>query len=102
MTTRIAKIKNKWFAHANHILFEQTLNGGLDVLLGDRGLNGFLQGQSRGIDAFHMGEACIEQLLDYFFRYPDYVLFRCGLLSYAVLVKGDAAQLARLTERGLT
>ena len=60
VTTRIAKIKNKWFAHANHILFEQTLNGGLDVLLGDRGLNGFLQGQSRGIDAFHMGEACIE------------------------------------------
>ena len=44
-------------------LFEQALNGGLDVLLGDRGLNGFLQGQSRGIDAFHMGEACIEQLL---------------------------------------
>ncbi len=44
----------------------------------------------------------VEQLLDYFFRYPDYVLFRCGLLSYAVLVKGDAAQLARLTERGLT
>lgn len=43
----------------------------------------------------------VEQLLDYFFRYPDYVLFRCGLLSYAVLVKGDAAQLARLTERGL-
>ena len=43
----------------------------------------------------------VEELLNYFLRYPDYILFRCSLLSYAVLIKGDAGQLSQLTERGV-
>lgn len=43
----------------------------------------------------------VEELLNYFLRYPDYILFRCSLLSYAVLIKGDAGQLPQLTERGV-
>ena len=43
----------------------------------------------------------LEGLLDYFLRYPGYILFRCSLLSYAALVMGDAENLPELTERAL-
>ena len=40
-------------------------------------------------------------LLNYFLRYPDYILFRCSLLSYAVLIMGDADDLDELTRRSV-
>lgn len=40
-----------------------------------------------------------ESLLNHFLNYPDYILFRCNLLSYAVLIKGDAESLPRLTDK---
>jgi len=43
----------------------------------------------------------LDGLLDYFLRYPDYILFRCNLLSYAVLVMGDADNLEELTQRSV-
>jgi len=42
-----------------------------------------------------------EGLLNYFLRYPDYILFRCNLLSYAVLIKGSAEELSELTRRSV-
>ena len=42
-----------------------------------------------------------EGLLDCFLRYPDYLLFRCSLLSYALLVKGGRDSLEGMTERGV-
>ena len=42
----------------------------------------------------------LEGLLDYFLRYPDFVLFRCSLLSYAALIKGGG-NLQELTERSV-
>ena len=43
----------------------------------------------------------LDGLLDFFLRYPNYILFRSGLLSYAVLIKGDGETLEDLTRRGL-
>ena len=43
----------------------------------------------------------LEDLLDYFLRYPGYILFRSGLLSYAALVMGDAENLSERTDRAL-
>jgi len=40
-----------------------------------------------------------EELIEYFLRYPDYLLFRCSFLSYAVLIKGAADKLPQLTQR---
>lgn len=45
--------------------------------------------------------AALDALLDYFLRYPGYVLFRSGLLSYAVLMMGDKDALKGLAERAL-
>ena len=43
----------------------------------------------------------LDGLLDYFLRYPGYILFRSSLLSYAALIMGDSADLADLTDRAL-
>ncbi len=40
-----------------------------------------------------------ESLLNHFLQYPDYILFRCNLLSYAVLIKGDSDRLPQLEEK---
>ena len=40
-----------------------------------------------------------ESLLNRFLQYPDYILFRCNLLSYAVLIKGEYEDLSRLEEK---
>jgi len=45
--------------------------------------------------------AVLDGLLGYFLRYPDYILFRCSLMSYAVLVLGDADDLEELTRRSV-
>ncbi len=42
-----------------------------------------------------------ESLLDCFLRYPDYLLFRCGLLSYALLIKTGKDRLEAMTERSV-
>lgn len=42
-----------------------------------------------------------ENLLDCFLRYPDYLLFRCSLLSYALLIKGSRDSLDAMTERSV-
>lgn len=43
----------------------------------------------------------LDGLLDYFLRYPGYILFRGSLLSYAALIMGDAENLTELTNRAL-
>ena len=40
-----------------------------------------------------------ESLLNHFLQYPDYILFRCNLLSYAVLIKGESDRLMQLQEK---
>ncbi len=40
-----------------------------------------------------------DSLLNSFLQYPDYILFRCGLLSYAVLIKGDIDRLPELEKK---
>lgn len=41
----------------------------------------------------------MESLFGHFMQYPDYIIFRCNLLSYAVLIKGDLERLPGLTDR---
>ena len=41
----------------------------------------------------------MESLFGHFMQYPDYIIFRCNLLSYAVLIKGDLESLPKLTDR---
>lgn len=43
----------------------------------------------------------LDGLLDYFLRYPGYILFRSSLLSYAALIMGDSEDLEDLTARAL-
>lgn len=43
----------------------------------------------------------LDALLEFFLRYPGYLLFRSGLLSYAVLMMGDGETLDNLTRRAL-
>ncbi|MBP5655430.1 MAG: response regulator [Clostridiales bacterium] len=40
-----------------------------------------------------------ESLLNQFMQYPDYILFRCNVFSYAVLIKGDEESLKRLEDK---
>jgi len=40
-----------------------------------------------------------ENLLNHLLQYPDYIIFRCNLLAYAVLIKGDSESLPRLEEK---
>ncbi len=42
-----------------------------------------------------------EGLLDYFLRYPDYLLFRCSLMSYAVLIKSSLEQADAMTAKSV-
>ncbi len=41
----------------------------------------------------------MESLIGHFMQFPGYILFRCNLLSYAVLIKGDLDRLPQLTDR---
>ena len=43
--------------------------------------------------------AVTEKLLNSFLQYPDCIIFRCNLLSYAILIKGDNESLGRLVEK---
>ena len=49
----------------------------------------------------YSGEASgvTESLLNQFLQYPDYIIFRCNLFSYAVLIKGDDDSLKRMEEK---
>ena len=40
-----------------------------------------------------------ETLLNQFMQYPDYIIFRCNLFSYAVLIKGDEEGVKRMEEK---
>ena len=40
-----------------------------------------------------------ESLLNQFLQYPDYIIFRCNLFSYAVLIKGDEESVKRMETR---
>ena len=40
-----------------------------------------------------------EGLLNHFMQYPDFIIFRCNLLSYAVLIKGDQDHLPQLCDK---
>lgn len=41
----------------------------------------------------------MENLFGHFMQYPDYIIFRCNLLSYAVLIKGETERLPQLADR---
>lgn len=60
-----------------------------------------VQGSNEGSAYSEPAAVVLEGLLNYFLRYPDYVLFRCNLLSYAVLVRGDEKNIDELTCRGV-
>ncbi len=58
--------------------------------------------QSQNGTAYSESAATVlDGLLNYFLRYPDYVLFRCNLLSYAVLVMGGSENIDELTKRSV-
>lgn len=40
-----------------------------------------------------------DELIQYFLRWPEYILFRCNLMSYAVLIKGSPERQEELTNR---
>lgn len=40
-----------------------------------------------------------ESLLNQFMQYPDYIIFRCNLFSYAVLIKGDDESVKRMEDK---
>ncbi|MCR4670931.1 MAG: response regulator [Saccharofermentans sp.] len=40
-----------------------------------------------------------DSLLNQFMQYPDYIIFRCNLFSYAVLIKGDGESLKRMEDK---
>lgn len=44
-------------------------------------------------------DAVLERIMNNFLRYPSYILFRCNLRSYAVLIKGSGEELGTLTDR---
>lgn len=44
-------------------------------------------------------ETVVERILNYFLRFPNYILFHCNLRSYAVLVKGSINEIDALTTR---
>ena len=42
-----------------------------------------------------------DEVLHYFLRHPEYLLFRWNASSYGVLIRSEAAQIGELTEKGL-
>lgn len=40
-----------------------------------------------------------DALIEYFLRWPEYILFRVNLMSYAILIKGELDRLEELTNR---
>lgn len=56
--------------------------------------------RSNGAEAFSEPEAKLrDALLEHFLKYPEYILLRWNLTTYAVLVKGDAARMGGLVAR---
>lgn len=82
-------------------IYEQAEKLQLDLSAGGYNFIVFTMQDARETAYSAATAAVLDNLLNYFLRYPDYILFRCGLLSYAVLIKGDAEQLPALTERGV-
>ncbi len=41
----------------------------------------------------------LEELMGFFLRYPEYLLFRCNLMTYAVLIKGAQETIGEISER---
>ncbi len=41
----------------------------------------------------------LEELMGFFLRYPEYQLFRCSIMTYAVLVKGTEENILEISER---
>ena len=40
----------------------------------------------------------LEELMGFFLRYPEYLLFRCNLMTYAVLIKGTPDNIAEISQ----
>ena len=59
-----------------------------------------LPGQSGKTETFSEPEAKLrDALLEHFLKYPEYILLRWNLSTYAVLIKGDTARMGELTDR---
>ncbi|MFR1990390.1 MAG: hypothetical protein ACLS3C_10150 [Oscillospiraceae bacterium] len=58
--------------------------------------------QSRGTAEYSQTLAeRLEELMAYLLRYGEYLLFRCNLMTYCVIVKGSAARLDEAVRRCL-
>ena len=56
--------------------------------------------ESAGDNAYSASASqVLDELLNYFLRYPNYILFRSSLFSYAVLITGDSDAIGDLTGR---
>ncbi len=56
--------------------------------------------QSAGGNAYsETASVVLDDLLNSFLRYPNYILFRCSLFSYAVLITGDSDAICELSDR---
>ena len=59
-----------------------------------------LPGQSGKTETFSEPEAKLrDALLEHFLKYPEYILLRWNLSTYAVLIKGDTARMGELIDR---
>lgn len=58
-----------------------------------------LQSSSAGVEYSEKLARLQEELLQFFFCYPEYALFRWNLMTYAVLIKGEPADLDALTQQ---
>ena len=79
------------YEQANQLHLDIAANGYNIVIFSIRDLN-----QSTYTDE---AAKVTESLLNHFIQYPDYILFRCNLLAYAILIKGDSDKIQRLQDK---
>ena len=105
----------KYESYSRRAFFERLVEGSMSVqqiyeeaqrlhLELDAGGYNFILFSAQSVTATAYSEtasAVLDGLLDFFLRYPGYILFRSGLLSYAVLLMGDQPALQELTDRAL-
>ena len=79
------------YEQANELHLNLSANGYNLVIytIRDAGQSGYADGAAN----------VMESLFGHFMQYPDYILFRCNLLSYAVLIKGEFDRIGQLTDR---
>ena len=100
--------------YARRVFFEQLMDGSLSpaqlneqaARLGiDLDAPGYnlvlfsLQPRAARTDYSEVTARLYDELIRYFLHWPEYILFRCNLFSYAILIKGNNITLQELTRR---